>query len=159
MVVDPTPPEEYEVISPVARLNIEDLAYFDYVANTPETRVAEKTCAVMQEYATGPSSRVKDLADLATSMLNEHIDAAKLARRLSIECAFRHMEPITEFSVPETWKTTFSANYRKMAREAKLPLELEDIGSAEKAVAGWLRPVIDGNELERTWDPGARAWL
>ena len=159
LVVDPTPPEEFEVLDPVTRLDIEGLAYFDYVANTPETRVAEKTCAVMQEYATGPSSRVKDLADLATSMLNERIDAAKLARRLSIECAFRHMEPIAEFSVPETWKTALSANYRKMAREAKLPREFEDVGTAEEAVAGWLRPVINENEFKRTWDPSARAWL
>ena len=159
LVVDPTPPEEFEVLNPVARLYIEGLAYFDYVANTPETRVAEKAYAVMQEYATGPSSRVKDLADLATSMLNERVDSAKLARRLSIECAFRHMEPIAEFSVPKTWKTTLSANYRKMAHEAKLPRELEDVGVAEEAVAEWLRPAIDGNEFERTWDPGARAWL
>ena len=159
LVVDPTPPEEFEVLAPVARLDVEGLAYFDYVANTPETRVAEKACAVMQEYATGPSSRVKDLADLATSMLNERVDAAKLARRLCIECAFRHMEPITEFSVPETWKTTLSANYRKMAREAKLPRELEDVVTAEEAVAGWLRPVIAGETASDVWDPDSQAWL
>ena len=147
LVVDPTPPEEFEVITPIARLDIEGLAYFDYVANTPETRVAEKTCAIMQEYATGSSSRVKDLADLATSMLDERVDAGKLARRLSIECAFRHMGPITEFSVPATWKTTLSANYRKMAREAKLSHELENVVAAEEAVAGWLRPVLTGNLL------------
>lgn len=122
-------------------------------------QATKKACAVMQEYVTGPSSRVKDLADLATSMLNERIDADKLARRLEIEIAFRHMEPIAEFSVPETWKTTLSANYRKMAREAKLPRELEDVGTAEEAVAKWLRPVLTGNLLNCAWNPGAQAWV
>ena len=79
LVVDPMPLEEYEVLSPAARLDVPGLKTFDYVANTPATRVAEKTCAVMQRYATGPSSRVKDLADLVTSMLNERIDAAPRA--------------------------------------------------------------------------------
>ena len=159
LVVDPTPPEEFEVLEPIARLDVASLAYFDYVTNTPETRVAEKTCAIMQEYSTGPSSRVKDLADLVTSMLNERVDAGKLVRRLSIECAFRHMGPIAEFSVPKFWKTTLSANYRKMAREAKLPREFEDVGTAESTVAEWLRPALKGNLLDCAWDPSVQTWI
>ena len=159
LVVDPAPPDEFEVVSPVTRLDIEGLVCFDYITNTPEARVAEKACAVMQEYATGPSSRVKDLVDLATSMLNERVDGGKLARRLGIESAFRHMGPVKEFVVPETWKTTFAANYRKMAREAKLPEELEDVDAAERAVAAWLRPIIEGKAIAGIWDPGAQAWL
>lgn len=153
LVVDPMPLEEYEVLSPAARLDVPGLKTFDYVANTPATRVAEKTCAVMQRYATGPSSRVKDLADLVTSMLNERIDADKLVSRLAIERVFRQMEPIAEFIVPAAWKTTYSANYRKLAREAKLPSEFEDVGAAEAAVARWLCPVFDGSAAGCAWDP------
>ena len=159
LVVDPVPPEEFEVISPVARLDVGGLACFDYVSSTPETRIAEKACAVMQTYATGPSSRVKDLADLATSMLNERVDADKLARRLDIEAAFRHMDPIEEFAVPVAWKTTFSANYHKMAREAKLPEELEEAAIAESAVANWLEPVLEDKVTGRIWDPALQTWI
>ena len=45
----------------------------------------------MQTYATGASSRVKDLVDLVTSMLNEEVDAGKLSERIAIECAFRRI--------------------------------------------------------------------
>ena len=141
-----------------ARLDVAGLACFDYVTNTPETRVAEKVCATMQTYATGPSSRVKDLADLVASMLNESVVADKLARRLSVEVAFRRMDPISEFAVPEAWKTTFSGNYRKMAREAKLPLEFEEVTAAEAAVADWIRPVLRGKETSSAWNPEKQLW-
>jgi len=120
--------------------------------------VAEKACAVMQTYATGQSSRVKDLADLVTSMLNESVDADKLAARLSIEYAFRRMEPITEFSVPQAWRTIFPANYRKMAREAKLPQELQDVDAAEAAISGWLKPVLDKTASGSCWNPETQGW-
>ena len=159
LVVDPTPVNEFEVLSPISRLDVADLQTFDYVVNTPETRVAEKTCAVMQTYATGSSSRVKDLADLVTSMLNEPVDADRLAARLRIEYAFRSMEPIAEFVVPRSWKTTFSANYRKMALEAKLPQELEDVEAAEATIARWLRPVFKGVVIGCIWNSDEQAWL
>ncbi|MBR3313191.1 MAG: nucleotidyl transferase AbiEii/AbiGii toxin family protein [Atopobiaceae bacterium] len=159
LVVDPIPPTDFEVLTPAARLDVAGLVCFDYVANTSETRVAEKICATMQTYATGPSSRVKDLADLVTSMLNENVDAGKLARRLSLEVAFRHMNPIDEFAVPAAWKTTFSGNYRKMAREAKLPHEFKEVAAAEAAVADWLRPVLEGKAERRAWSPEEQAWI
>jgi hypothetical protein len=158
LVVDPVPADEFEVLSPISRLDVAGLQTFNYVINTPETRVAEKACAVMQTYATGQSSRVKDLADLVTSMLNESVDADKLAARLSIEYAFRRMEPITEFSVPQAWRTIFPANYRKMAREAKLPQELQDVDAAEAAISGWLKPVLDKTASGSCWNPETQGW-
>ena len=159
LVVDPVPPDEFEVLTPAARLSITGLPVFNYMTNTPEVRVAEKCCAVMQTYATGPSSRVKDLADLVTSMLNERINAEKLGRRLTIEQAFRHMDRIAEFAVPAIWKTTFANNYQNKAREARLPQEFEDVVVAEAAVAGWLRPVLEGTVLGYTWDPSEQDWV
>ena len=45
------------------------------------------------------------------------------------------------------------------AREARLPGELESITAAEAAVAGWLRPVIEGSTTGLIWDPEKRAWI
>ena len=159
LVVDPAPPEDFEVLTPATRLDVAGLACSDYVTNVSEVRVAEKVCAIMQTYATGPSSRVKDLADLVISMLNETISADKLARRLSIEVSFRHMSPICEFAVPAAWKTTFSGNYRKMAKEAKLPRKFGEVSAAEAAVADWMRPVLKGEAKGCAWNPEEQTWI
>lgn len=159
LVVDPILPDEFEVLSPAARLSVEGLTTYDYVTNTSEVRVAEKTCAVMQTYATGPSSRVKDLVDLVTSMLYEYVNAKKLERRLEIERVFRHMAPITEFAVPTTWKTNFARNYLKMAREANLPHQFEDVEVAEASIAQWLCPVLEGTAIGCAWDPNEQSWV
>ena len=112
----------------------------------------------MQTYATGPSSRTKDLVDLVTSMLNESVDADKFLRRLDIETTFRRMSPKREFAVPTTWKTTFSENYHRVAREAKLPQEFEKVTTAESAVAKWLQPPLVGKATGCIWNPKEQAW-
>lgn len=158
LVVDPIAPSETESLTPVGRLDVEGLLAFDYIANTTETRVAEKVCATMQTYATGSSSRVKDLVDLVTSMLNEEVDAGKLSARIAIERMFRHIEPFAEFAIPESWKTRWAKNYQKLAREAKLPERLEDVMAAETHVASWLNPVLAEEAIGLRWDPISGVW-
>ena len=158
LVVDPIAPSETETLVPVGRLDVEGLKVFDYIANTAETRVAEKVCATMQTYATGASSRVKDLVDLVTSMLNEEVDADKLSERIAIECAFRRIEPFAEFAVPESWKTIWAKNYRKLAREARLPERMDDVVAAEAEVASWLNPVLAEEALGLRWNPSSGVW-
>lgn len=158
LVVDPIAPSETESLTPVGRLDVEGLLVFDYIANTAETRVAEKVCATMQTYATGPSSRVKDLVDLVTSMLNEEVDAGKLSARIAIERRFRHIEPFAEFAIPESWETIWAKNYQKLAHEAKLPERLEDVMAAKTDVATWLNPVFAEEAIGLRWDPISGAW-
>ena len=159
LVIDPVAPDETEALTPASRLNVDGLAVFDYISDTAETRVAEKVCATMQAYATGPSSRVKDLVDLVTSMLNEKVCADKLAKRVAVERAFRRIEPFSEFTVPAIWKTSWAESYRRLAHEAKLPEKLDDIAVAEAEVASWLRPVLTGKGTDLLWDPTAGLWL
>jgi hypothetical protein len=158
LVVDPIAPSETESLTPVGRLDVEGLLVFDYIANTAETRVAEKVCATMQTYATGPSSRVKDLVDLVTSMLNEEVDAGKLSARIAIERRFRHIEPFAEFAIPESWETIWAKNYQKLAHEAKPPERLEDVMAAKTDVATWLNPVLAEEAIGLRWDPISGAW-
>lgn len=112
----------------------------------------------MQDYNGHPSSRVKDLVDLVTSMLNERIDSEKLAKTLSTERAVRAIPNITTFSVPDSWKTTLSANYRKLADEASLPDKLRNVNDAESAVASWLQPVFGTNAQPLIWNPKTQSW-
>ena len=111
LVVDALPPEEFDVVAPVSRIEIDGVKTFSYPTNTPENRIAEKVCATMQDYNGHPSSRMKDLADLIMSMLNEKVDACKLSRLISTECRLRSIDRIDQFSIPEIWKSTMSGNY------------------------------------------------
>ncbi len=158
LVVDALPPDEFDVVTPVSRIEIDGIKTFDYLTNTAENRIAEKVCATIQDYNGRPSSRVKDLADLVTSMLNEKVDANKLSRLIAVECRLRQINGIERFSVPESWKSTLSGNYTKLAKEAALPSEFLDVENAEAAVSTWLSPVFSGGGPNRTWIPEEQRW-
>lgn len=142
----------------MSRIEIDGIKTFSYLTNTPENRVAEKVCATMQDYGGHPSSRVKDLADLVASMLNEKVDADKLSRLISTECRLRGIDRIERFSIPTSWKSTLSGNYSKLAKEAALPSEFSGAEDAESAVSAWLLPVFSGNAMGKTWIPEERRW-
>ncbi len=158
LVVDALPPEEFDVVTPVSRIEIEGVKTFRYLTNTAENRIAEKVCATMQDYNGRPSSRVKDLADLITSMINEKVDADKLSRLISTERKLRSIDRIGQFSVPGSWKSTLSGNYAKLAKEAALPSEFAGVVDAEAAVATWLSPVFSGDASGKTWIPEEQRW-
>ena len=158
LVVDALPPDEFDVVEPVSRVKIDGVETFNYLTNTAENRIAEKVCATMQDYNGRSSSRVKDLVDLATSMLNEKVDASKLSRLIAVECRLRHVNGITRFAIPESWKGALSVNYAKLAAEAALPNELSAASKAEAAVSEWLAPIFDGGAAGKTWVPNERRW-
>ncbi len=158
LVVDALPPEEFDVVAPVSRIEIDGIATFSYLTNTAENRIAEKLCATIQDYNGRPSSRVKDLADLVTSMLNEEVNASKLSRLIAVECGHRQIKGVDRFSVPGSWKSTLSGNYAKLAKEASLPSEFSDVEDAEAAVSAWLSPVFSGDASGKTWIPEERRW-
>jgi hypothetical protein len=158
LVVDTVPPEDYDLIESVSSLHIEGLETHPYAVTKPASRVAEKVGATMQGYDGRPSSRVKDLADLVKTMLTEDVDADALARNLRSEAAVRKIGTISEFKVPDAWRTTMALNYRKIARESKLPERYEDVAAAEEAVAAWLQPVIDGKMVDATWAASKQTW-
>ena len=157
LVVDALAPVDYDVINPISRLEVKGLETHEYLANTVESRIAEKVCATLQDYNGRPSSRLKDLVDLATMMLNEPVNGRKLAGVLATERSVRKITELEKFKVPDAWKSTFATNYRKLAKEASLPEELQEIATAEKAVATWLQPIINGDS-DIHWDPTVLEW-
>ena len=159
LVVDETPPESYELVSPASRLDIDGLITFDYAVQLIEERVADKVCATMQMYGGRPSSRVKDLVDLVASMLWDEIDASILSERLSREILLRHMGEINLFRVPDSWKTSGFEAFNSMARECGFPEGLCDVSGAEQAVAEWIAPVLDRTALGLRWDHEKKAWF
>ncbi len=158
LVVDTMPPEEYDVVDPVSRLKIDGLVTRPYLLTTVETRIAEKVGATLQDYNGRQSSRVKDLADLATMMLNETPDGGKLARRIRMELAIRKINKADGFVVPNEWRTVRATNYRQIAKESHLPKGYEDVSATADAVAAWLAPVFSGEAEGKRWDPKGQSW-
>ncbi|MEG0217146.1 MAG: nucleotidyl transferase AbiEii/AbiGii toxin family protein [Raoultibacter sp.] len=159
LVVDATQPDDYEVLIPVNRLDVEGVKMFNYITNTPEKRIAEKVCATMQTYGNGPSSRVKDLVDLIVSMRGEEVDADKLACIISAECKLRRIPPFDNFSVPDNWKVNLSTNYKKLAYEAQLPAEYSEVDVAEVMIRNWIAPAINAEAAGCRWKPDAQRWF
>lgn len=113
-----------------------------------ETHVAEKLHAYTMPRSR-PSSRVKDLPDLALLATAQPIDAKRLRAALEQTFTFRKTHPLPAL-VPaplSAWVTPYAA----MAREDKLAWPtLDDV---TKAVQAFLDPVLAGG-LDAVWSPG-----
>lgn len=158
LVVDTMPMVDYDLVDSVSRLDIEGLETHLYAITKSAARVAEKVGATMQGYNGRPSSRVKDLADLVKTMLEEDVDGEALVRLLHFELTVRGIGAVDRFEVPATWKTTMAANYRKLAWESCLPEQYESVTEAERTIAAWLQPAIDGKASDMTWRATGQKW-
>lgn len=117
-----------------------------------ETHIAEKLHAYTMPRVR-PSSRVKDLPDLALLATAQPIDANRLRAALEQTFTFRttHALPASVPSPIEAWRRPYEA----MAREDQLTwATLEDVTRAARA---FLDPVLTGL-ADATWDPSHWAW-
>jgi hypothetical protein len=117
-----------------------------------ETHIAEKLHAYTLPRKR-PSSRIKDLPDLALLATAQRLDAGRLRAALDQTFAFRktHLLPAAVPAPLEAWRTPYAA----MAREDRLDWgTLDDVTGAVRA---FLDPVLGGS-LDGSWDPGAWRW-
>ncbi|WP_172135579.1 nucleotidyl transferase AbiEii/AbiGii toxin family protein [Adlercreutzia sp. ZJ473] len=158
LVVDQTPPENWMLVSPASRLEVEGLPVYDYALQTVEERIADKVCATMQLYDGRPSSRVKDLADLAVAMCTDVVDADILAEKIKRESILRGMNAIERFEVPGEWVAFRGQTYAKEARACSASNMPTSIEQAVQMVADWLAPVMSGAARGKTWLPDKGRW-
>lgn len=117
-----------------------------------EQHVAEKLHAYTRTYASGASSRVKDLVDLALITDTVPIDAERLRQALASTFEVRGGSPPEKLSEPpDHWAVPF----RQMARETGLP---EKLAIAVTKVAEMVDPVLEGRIISGTWDPQKGGW-
>ncbi|WP_216387063.1 nucleotidyl transferase AbiEii/AbiGii toxin family protein [Arcanobacterium phocae] len=159
LVVDRIPVDETDAIEPANRLHIEGIPVFKYRVYPVVHAVADKVCATMQRYEGGRvSSRVRDLVDLIIYLRNEKIDGDALARRIASEARIRRLGTLESFYVPEAWFNDYSGNFRRIAKEAKIPDELQDVATAEELVKICIDPALVGETVGLVWDPTALQW-
>jgi hypothetical protein len=119
-----------------------------------ELQVAEKLHAYTRSYeGSRPSTRAKDLVDLALIAELAPLEAAQL--RSAIEATFarrdNHVVPDRLLRPPEDWRVPF----RQLAEAVGVPAELAD---AHANAAALLDPILAGEIRTGTWEPSARRW-
>ncbi len=117
------------------------------------TQVAEKLHTYTRTYASGETSRARDLADILLAASLQRFNSEKL--RQAVETTFQaratHAVPR---EIPDPPRR-ISSSYRQLARELDLPWPT--IEEAAKAVAQFLNPILVG-KAHPTWDPIAWRW-
>jgi len=119
-----------------------------------ELHTAEKLHAYTRTYeGARPSTRAKDLVDLALIAELWPLEAAPLRRAIEATFARRntHAVPDKLPPPPEEWRTPF----RQLAETVGVPAELAD---AHADAASPLDPILAGEIRTATWDPDARRW-
>jgi hypothetical protein len=155
VVVGPPPPLPPDTVPPFEPFRIPDLPQPPLLRLYPiACSVAEKLVATVTPHRGFPSSRFRDLVDIASIALTQQIAAGDL--HIAISHAFSEQGLATpagfEVPAPEAWK----AGYTRQAQG--LP-HLEGIGF-EQAVAlvkAFLEPVLGGRR-DGCWRPEHRAW-
>lgn len=120
-----------------------------------EQRVAEKVHALTRTYpGDRPSSREKDLIDLALISTSRTFNAAKVGEALSTVFAGRadHPLPTTFPPPPPAWGSV----YARLAHEVGLDRNVE---TGYRQAAAFLNPILDGTASDDArWEPGAARW-
>lgn len=119
-----------------------------------EQHIAEKLHAYTRTYASGSSSRVKDLVDLVLIALHRHVDAERLSRALDAIFAVRNTHPLPARipAPPRDWE----GPYRRLATEVRITT---DVVAAHQIAAALLDPVLAAETRESTWAPLEGHWV
>lgn len=119
-----------------------------------EQHIAEKVHAYASTYSGGrPSSRVKDLVDLAMIESMFSLQAGRLAQAVASTFAARRLLVPTELPPPPgDWRIP----YRKLADEVGLSPDIE-VGYASARM--FIDPILDGSaKANSAWNPGNHTW-
>jgi hypothetical protein len=128
----------------------------DYFLYPLVDQISDKLCATLQLYGPSglPSSREKDLVDLAMIASFQSEDAAELRVAIAQEFLLRSLEPVDHFAVPAGWGTV----YRSLAAKTPLAQTYPRLADAVGLVNAFLNPVLDGSVSEGQWDPSMASW-
>jgi hypothetical protein len=134
------------------------------VRATPPTRlpthVADKVCALLEMHKRSsglmePSTRFRDLADLAIFAHTITVGADELDAALASEARRRGLSLPGSLAVPAG--RDWPSGYARVAREAP-QLRERDLASAVETVTRFIDPVLTGAARGRRWDPARLRW-
>lgn len=117
--------------------------------------LADKISATRTVFGSGrPSSRVRDMADLALFALSQSVEGAALHAAISAEWAYRKFPDSPRFDPPQDWRRGWSTTIRKVGALAPYA----DFDEARALLARFLDPAVAGEVDGFTWNPTALTW-
>lgn len=159
LVSDPIPYDVPDRLAPSDRLEVDGIPVYDYLVYPVADAVADKVSGVMEVRNGRPSSRVKDLVDLAVYLTKESFAMSDLTRRIKLEAALQGIDLAHGFAVPESWEGRGEARYRRLASQTGLPERLRDMHAARDLVASCIDPALSACDADDVvWDPAILSW-
>ncbi len=125
-------------------------------------QIADKACAIFERHGDEqtPSSRARDLADIAMIATQKPIDGTSLVQHLDREQARRIAAGMLRGPLPNTFSLDPEQRAEWLTRWAKAtrnaPIAFED---AERLSGVFLDPVLDGSASGKRWEPARLVWL
>jgi len=120
------------------------------------TQIAEKLHTYTRTYASGETSRSRDLADILLAASLAQFDGAKLKQAIDATFKVRASHPVPP-QMPDP-PQRIASSYAQVARELDLPWRT--IEEAAAAAAQFLNPVLKGNSnvTKAKWNPLHWKW-
>lgn len=158
LVVDEVDLEKTELITPADTLQVDGLKTCDYRVYPVENALADKLCALLEKHDGRPSSRVKDLVDIAVYAGACVIDGNKLQKVIHREASVRHLAVPESFQVPEEWGRSQEKQYEKMWLQTGLPESLKTIRGAVTLSEALFNPAVKMQLEKMIWNPSLLQW-
>jgi hypothetical protein len=117
------------------------------------TQIAEKLHTYTRTYASGKTSRARDLADILLAASLAQFNTARLKQAIEATFEARSSHPVPP-EMPDPPRR-IAASYGQLARE--LDLSWPTIEEAGPAAAQFLNPVLSGKG-HGNWDPAGWKW-
>ena len=147
-----------EVVEPADRIDVPDIPTFGYRIYPATSSLADKLCAMVEMHDGRPSSRVKDLVDVAVYAVTTDFDGGELCRRARIEATVRGIKLPEKYAAPMEWKRLYRGIFRKLVRQTGLPPEYAEIETAEALAASLLDPILSQEADGRRWYHENLSW-
>lgn len=158
LVVDEVPQDGFDTLTPVDRVDLAGLTVCDYRVYTVESALADKLFGIIETHRGRPSSRVKDLVDIAVYALSETVEGEALTERLYIESKVRGLDLPIHFAIPSTWWGLYDASFKKSIQQTGVASRCQDFDDAEELAAKLLGPALNGTARGKIWNPATEQW-
>ena len=153
LVVESNMTAEPDYVSPMKPVEIAGLRSVPYLVYPLVDHIADKHAAMLDNYRGRPSTRYRDLVDLAIIAGTESVNAAALSAALHSEYTHRRIQTPTIVTLPsDTW----IPGYEQAAKDVtNLPQRTAD--EALELVGKLLNPILAGRKTGN-WNPSEADW-
>ncbi|MHB1163888.1 MAG: nucleotidyl transferase AbiEii/AbiGii toxin family protein [Candidatus Nanopelagicales bacterium] len=154
LVTGPGCLEATEIVEPANRVNLSRLVTHPYRLYPVANQVADKVCATVATYSTGPSSRERDLVDLVVLATTQTVEAQQLRTAIQAEARRRGLGTVTALTLPPAW----GSGYEREARNIPACAQHPAIDDARQLMAAFIDIVLQDDHAQRQWDSATTTW-